>query len=103
MEYEAVIGLEVHVQVKTESKIFSSVGVGFGAQPNSLTDPVVLGFPGVLPVINREAVEKSIKVGMLLNGSIPTSNEMGSKELLLPGQPEELPDLPIRPTHLLRR
>ena len=88
MEYEAVIGLEVHVQVKTESKIFSSVGVGFGAQPNSLTDPVVLGFPGVLPVINREAVEKSIKVGMLLNGSIPRVTKWDRKNYFYPDSPK---------------
>ena len=88
MEYEAVIGLEVHVQVKTESKIFSSVGVGFGAQPNSLTDPVVLGFPGVLPVINREAVEKSIKVGMLLNGSIPKVTKWDRKNYFYPDSPK---------------
>ena len=88
MEYEAVIGLEVHVQLKTESKIFSSVGVGFGAEPNSLTDPVVLGFPGVLPVINREAVEKSIKVGLLLNGSIPQVTKWDRKNYFYPDSPK---------------
>ena len=88
MEYEAVIGLEVHVQVKTESKIFSSVGVGFGAQPNTLTDPVVLGFPGALPVINHEAVEKSIKVGMLLNGTIPEVTKWDRKNYFYPDSPK---------------
>lgn len=88
MDYEAVIGLEVHVQLKTESKIFSSVGVGFGAEPNSLTDPVVLGFPGVLPVINREAVEKSIKVGLLLNGSIPQVTKWDRKNYFYPDSPK---------------
>ena len=61
MEYEAVIGLEVHVQLDTTSKMFTRVGTGFGKPPNTLTNPVVLGLPGALPVMNREAIEKSIK------------------------------------------
>ena len=64
MEYEAVIGLEVHVQLDTNSKMFTRVGTGFGKPPNTLTNPVVLGLPGALPVMNHEAIEKSIKVAL---------------------------------------
>ena len=64
MEYEAVIGLEVHVQLDTNSKMFTRVGTGFGKPPNTLTNPVVMGLPGALPV-NREAIEKSIKSGFV--------------------------------------
>ena len=70
MKYEAVIGLEVHVQLDTESKMFTRVGTGFGKPPNTLTDAVVLGLPGALPVMNKEAIEKSIKVGLLLGCKI---------------------------------
>lgn len=88
MEYEVVIGLEVHVQVRTKSKIFTSVGVGFGQNPNTLTDPVVLGFPGALPVINKEAVEKSIKVGMLLGSTIPEVTKWDRKNYFYPDSPK---------------
>jgi aspartyl-tRNA(Asn)/glutamyl-tRNA(Gln) amidotransferase subunit B len=88
MNFEVVIGLEVHVQVRTKSKIFTSVGVGFGCEPNTLTDPVVLGFPGALPVINREAVEKSIKVGMLLQSHIPEVTKWDRKNYFYPDSPK---------------
>lgn len=88
MEYEVVIGLEVHVQVRTRSKIFTSVGVGFGCDPNTLTDPVVLGFPGALPVLNREAVEKSVKVGMLLQSQIPEVTKWDRKNYFYPDSPK---------------
>jgi aspartyl-tRNA(Asn)/glutamyl-tRNA(Gln) amidotransferase subunit B len=88
MEYEVVIGLEVHVQVRTKSKIFTSVGVGFGQEPNTLTDPVVLGFPGALPVINKEAVEKSVKVGMLLESTIPEVTKWDRKNYFYPDSPK---------------
>ncbi|RMG41946.1 MAG: Asp-tRNA(Asn)/Glu-tRNA(Gln) amidotransferase GatCAB subunit B, partial [Methanobacteriota archaeon] len=63
MDFEAVIGLEVHAQLLTESKIFSSSSTAFGGEPNSQTDPVVLGLPGVLPVLNQKAVEFAIRMG----------------------------------------
>lgn len=88
MEYEVVIGLEVHVQVRTKSKMFTSVGVGFGCEPNTLTDPVVLGFPGALPVINKEAVEKSVKVGILLLSTIPEITKWDRKNYFYPDSPK---------------
>jgi alkylation response protein AidB-like acyl-CoA dehydrogenase len=57
MNYEAVIGLEVHVQIKTRSKVFTRVGAGYGHEPNPLTDPVVLALPGTLPVMNQAALD----------------------------------------------
>ena len=57
MNYEAVIGLEVHVQIKTRSKVFTRVGAGYGHEPNTLTDPVVLALPGTLPVMNKAALD----------------------------------------------
>ena len=57
MNYEAVIGLEVHVQIKTQSKMFTRVAAGYGFEPNTLTDPVVLALPGVLPVMNKAALD----------------------------------------------
>lgn len=70
MNYEAVIGLEVHVQIKTASKIFTRVGQGFGHDENTLTDPVVLALPGALPVMNKAALDAIIKSGIMLNCDI---------------------------------
>ncbi len=62
--YEVVIGLEVHVQLATKSKIFSWSSAAFGAEPNSATDPVCLGLPGTLPVLNRAAVDSAVRLGL---------------------------------------
>ena len=88
MEYEAVIGLEVHVQLDTNSKMFTRVGTGFGQPPNSLTDPVVLGLPGALPVMNEEAIEKSIKVGLLLDCKIAEICKWDRKNYFYPDMPK---------------
>ena len=69
-DYEAVIGLEVHVQVKTASKIFTRVGQGYGHPENTLTDPVVLALPGALPVMNKAALDAIIKSGLMLHCDI---------------------------------
>ena len=65
--WEAVIGLEVHVQLKTASKLFSASSAAFGEEPNANTDPVVLGLPGCLPVLNRQAVQQAGKAALALN------------------------------------
>ena len=88
MEYEAVIGLEVHVQLDTNSKMFTRVGTGFGQPPNSLTDPVVLGLPGALPVMNEEAIEKSIKVCLLLDCKIAEICKWDRKNYFYPDMPK---------------
>ncbi|HSS40474.1 MAG TPA: Asp-tRNA(Asn)/Glu-tRNA(Gln) amidotransferase GatCAB subunit B, partial [Polyangia bacterium] len=63
-DWEVVIGLEVHVQLATQSKIFSWSSAAFGADPNTHTDPVCLGLPGTLPVLNRAAVESAVRLGL---------------------------------------
>ncbi len=66
MTWEPVIGLEIHVQLKTRTKMFCRCAVGFGAGENTQTCPVCLGFPGALPVMNRRAIEWTIKLGLAL-------------------------------------
>ena len=65
MEWEVVIGLEIHAQLATKTKIFSSASTAYGAQPNTQACAVDLGLPGVLPVLNQQAVKMAIKFGFL--------------------------------------
>ena len=88
MEYEAVIGLEVHVQADTKSKMFTRAATGYAEPPNTLTDPVVLGLPGALPVMNLEAIEKSIKVGLLLGCEIARTCKWDRKNYFYPDMPK---------------
>ena len=67
MDYTIIIGLEVHVQLQTESKMFSACGTEFGLPPNTQTDPVSLGLPGTLPVMNRKAFELALKTAVALD------------------------------------
>lgn len=69
-KYETVIGLEVHVELHTKSKIFCGCSTEFGAPPNTHTCPICLGHPGVLPVLNRQAVDYAMKAAMALNCTI---------------------------------
>ena len=87
MEYEAVIGLEVHVQIKTESKIFSGSRAGYGYEPNELVDPVVLGLPGALPVMNKAALDGIIKAGLAFKCSIPDWCKWDRKNYFYPDSP----------------
>jgi len=70
MEFEPVIGLEVHAQLLTKSKLFSPESAEFGAEPNTHVSPICLGMPGVLPVLNRQAVEFAVKAALSLNCNI---------------------------------
>src|SRR5581483_3662663 len=70
MSWEAVIGLEIHVQLKTETKMFCRCRNGFGGEPNSQVCPVCLAFPGALPVPNRRAIEETVKLGLALDCEI---------------------------------
>jgi len=88
MNYEAVIGLEVHVQVKTRSKIFTRVGAGYGHEPNTLTDPVVLALPGTLPVMNKAALDAIIKAGLLLGCEIAPVCKWDRKNYFYPDSPK---------------
>ncbi len=86
--YEAVIGLEVHCQLATRSKIFSSSSAGFGAEPNHATDPVCLGLPGTLPVLNRVAVESAVRLGLAMGGRIRPRCRFSRKHYFYPDLPK---------------
>ncbi len=88
MQYEAVIGLEVHAQLLTDSKIFCGCSTRFGAEPNTNTCPVCLGMPGVLPVLNKRAVEYAIKTGLALNSRIATYSVFARKNYFYPDLPK---------------
>jgi len=92
--YEVVVGLEVHAQILTESKMFCGCSTDYLiAPPNANTCPVCLGLPGSLPVINRKAVEATIRTALALNCEIP---EIRPQELFLSRPAQGLPDLAIR-------
>jgi aspartyl-tRNA(Asn)/glutamyl-tRNA(Gln) amidotransferase subunit B len=86
--YEAVIGLEVHVQLKTASKMFTRVAAGYGEPENTLTDPVVLALPGALPVMNKEALDKIIKAGLILECAIAPVCKWDRKNYFYPDSPK---------------
>lgn len=88
MNYEAVIGLEVHVQLKTASKMFTRVAAGYGQPENTLTDPVVLALPGALPVMNKEALDKIIKAGLMLGCTIAPVCKWDRKNYFYPDSPK---------------
>ncbi|CAI9391910.1 Asp-tRNA(Asn)/Glu-tRNA(Gln) amidotransferase subunit GatB [Niallia sp. Sow4_A1] len=88
MEFETVIGLEVHVELKTQSKIFSASPNHFGAEPNTNTTVVDLGYPGVLPVLNKKAVEYGMKASMALNCEIATETKFDRKNYFYPDNPK---------------
>ena len=88
MNYEAVIGLEVHVQVRTKSKMFSRTASGYGQPPNTVTDPVVLALPGALPVMNREALDQVVKAGLLLGCEIAAVCKWDRKNYFYPDSPK---------------
>ena len=84
MKYEAVIGLEVHVQVRTESKMFCSCPNRFGAEPNTLTCPICMGYPGTLPVPNHEAILKAVRAGLLTGCTIAEVSKFDRKSYFYP-------------------
>ena len=86
--WEPVIGLEVHVQLNTKSKIFSPSPVQFGAPPNSLTDPLVLGMPGTLPVFNRAALELALRLGVATESKIRAKSRFARKHYFYPDLPK---------------
>ncbi len=88
MEYEAVIGLEVHAELLTNSKMFCGCSTKFGAPPNTQTCPVCLGMPGVLPVINKRGVEFAIRTALALNCSIAPVSRFARKNYFYPDLPK---------------
>jgi aspartyl-tRNA(Asn)/glutamyl-tRNA(Gln) amidotransferase subunit B len=87
-DWEPVIGLEVHVQLATRSKAFSPSATRFGDPPNSLTDPVVLGLPGTLPVFNRHALELALQLGVATGSKIRARSRFARKHYFYPDQPK---------------
>ncbi len=88
MKYEAVIGLEAHAQMLTDSKMFCGCSSKFGSEPNSQTCPVCIGMPGVLPVINRKAVEFTIRTGLATNCKISAFSRFARKNYFYPDLPK---------------
>ena len=87
-KYEMVIGLEVHAQLKTKTKIFAPDGAEFGHEPNSQTSPITLGMPGVLPVLNKAVVDMAILTGLALNCEIPKKCKFDRKQYFYPDLPK---------------
>lgn len=98
-KYEAVIGLETHCQLSTNTKIFSSSSTEFGAPPNTNIDPICMGLPGVLPVLNEKVLEYAVKAGLALNCQIAPYSKFDRKQYFYPDLPKNYQisqyDLPI--------
>ncbi|MGV9819690.1 Asp-tRNA(Asn)/Glu-tRNA(Gln) amidotransferase subunit GatB [Nocardia xishanensis] len=86
--YEPVLGMEVHVELSTATKMFCGCATEFGAQPNTQVCPVCLGLPGSLPVVNQQAVESAIRIGLALNCSITPWGRFARKNYFYPDQPK---------------
>lgn len=99
LEYKVIVGLEIHVQLHTKTKMFCGCELEFGAEPNSRVCPVCLGMPGVLPVMNKLAVEHSVLVGMALNCKIASFTKWDRKSYYYPDLPKNYQisqyDLPL--------
>jgi aspartyl-tRNA(Asn)/glutamyl-tRNA(Gln) amidotransferase subunit B len=87
-KYDPVLGLEVHVELNTESKMFCSCSTTFGGEPNTQTCPVCLALPGALPVVNARAIESTIKIGLALNCSIAPYSRFARKNYFYPDMPK---------------
>jgi len=99
LDYKVIVGLEIHVQLCTRSKMFCGCAVEFGAEPNSLVCPVCLGMPGVLPVMNKQAVEYAVLVGLALNCKVASFTKWDRKSYYYPDLPKNYQisqyDLPL--------
>lgn len=88
MTFETIIGLEVHAQLQTQSKMFCGCATEFGVPANTRTCPVCLGLPGALPVVNKRAVEMAIRTGLALNCTVRTTNQFARKNYFYPDLPK---------------
>src|SRR2546421_3184257 len=86
--FEPVLGMEVHVELGTATKMFCGCPTAFGAEPNTQVCPVCLGLPGSLPVVNEKAVESAIRIGLALNCSITPWGRFARKNYFYPDQPK---------------
>ncbi|AFY77026.1 MAG: Asp-tRNA(Asn)/Glu-tRNA(Gln) amidotransferase subunit GatB [Hydrococcus sp. C42_A2020_068] len=98
-EYEAIIGLEIHCQLNTKSKIFCTCSTNFDSPPNTNICPVCMGYPGVLPVLNEEVLASAVKLGLAINGQITPHSKFDRKQYFYPDLPKNYQisqyDLPI--------
>jgi aspartyl-tRNA(Asn)/glutamyl-tRNA(Gln) amidotransferase subunit B len=88
MQYETIIGLEIHAQLLTETKMFCGCSTRFGSEPNTQTCPVCIGMPGVLPVMNKKAIEYVIKTGIAMNCKISSYSRFARKNYFYPDLPK---------------
>src|SRR5688572_28423079 len=88
MSWETVIGLEIHAQLATKSKIFSSAATAYGAAPNTQANLVDLGYPGVLPVLNNDAVRMAVKFGLAIGAQVAPRSVFARKNYFYPDLPK---------------
>src|SRR5688572_8185807 len=88
MEWETVIGLEIHAQLSTRSKIFSGSATAYGAPPNAQANLIDLGYPGVLPVLNREAVRMATRFGLAISAEVSRTSVFARKNYFYPDLPK---------------
>lgn len=94
-DYEVVIGLEVHAELSTKTKIFCSCPTEFGAKPNTHTCPICMAMPGALPVLNEKVVEYAVKAGLATNCQISRDSKNDRKKLFLSGYTKIIPNITI--------
>ena len=92
--YEIVVGLEVHAQLLTKSKLFCADPTNFGAEPNTQVSPISLAHPGTLPKMNRQAVELAVRLGLALHSEIEKNNYFAREKLFLSRSSKGLPGQP---------
>ena len=95
-ELEAVIGLEIHVQLRTRTKMFCGCELSFGDEPNVHTCPVCLAHPGVLPTLNERAVRYGLQIALALECEVAPRSIFHRKNYFYPDNPKALPDQPVR-------
>ena len=88
IDYEMVIGLEVHVELATQSKIFCGCSTAYGAEPNTQCCPVCMGMPGTLPVLNRKVVDYAVRAGLALGCDIARYSKQDRKNYFYPDLPK---------------
>jgi aspartyl-tRNA(Asn)/glutamyl-tRNA(Gln) amidotransferase subunit B len=103
MNWETVIGLEVHVQLATQTKLFSGASTAFGAEPNTQACAIDLAMPGTLPVVNRQAIDYAIMFGLAIDAEIGKTSVFERKNYFYPDLPKGLSDHSTGKTHCRRR